>query len=320
MYSFMGYPYPAKGWRITKEKMDLLHKEGRLLFPNKQEGRIVKKKYLDEQEGIVVGDIWTDITQLRAQDAERLGYPTQKPQALLERIIQASSNPGDLVLDPFCGCGTAVAAAEALGRRWIGIDITHLAISLIKYRMETAFPSIKVNVVGEPETISSARHLAMTDRYQFQWWALSLIRARPVAETTGKTGKKGADRGIDGVINFIDDRKGTAKQVIVQVKSGKVQSSHIRDLIGTLDREKSPIGVFLTLEEPSREMVKEAAGAGFYRSELWNEEYPRVQILTIEQLLNGARVQMPPQYGTFKGAKRQQRDDGSQQLGLLDTE
>ncbi len=319
-YPYKGFPPPVKGWRVSSGVMEQLDKEGKLIFPPSTEGRIRRKVYLHEQQGPKITDVWADIPPLQATSAERLGYPTQKPQELLERIIQTSSKPGDLVLDPFCGCGTAVAAAETLGRRWIGIDITHLAISLIKYRMETAFPGIKVNIVGEPETISSARHLAMTDRYQFQWWALSLIRARPVGETSGKAGKKGADHGIDGVINFINDRKGTAKQVIVQVKSGKVQSAHIRDLIGTLDREKSPIGVFLTLEEPSREMVKEAAGAGFYRSELWNEEYPRVQILTIEQLLNGAKVQMPPQYGTFKGAKRQQREGDARQMGLLDAE
>src|SRR5215470_3987558 len=153
--------------------------------------------------------------------AERLGYPTQKPLALLERIISASSNAGDIVLDPFCGCGTAIAAAQKLGRKWIGIDITHLSIALMKYRLEAMYPGIKFKVVGEPKDIGAARQLATEDRYQFQWWSLSLIRARPLGGEAGsREGKKGSDKGIDGVIAFIDDTTGKAKRVLVQVKSG----------------------------------------------------------------------------------------------------
>ena len=247
------------------------------------------------------------IFQFSAQAAERLGYPTQKPLALLERIIQASSNPGDLVLDPFSGCGTCIDAAQSLGRQWIGIDITHLAIAMHKARLKDRFgfePKKDYAVVGEPEDLSGAQQLAHDDRYQFQWWALSLIEARPLGGDGGRTGKKGSDHGIDGAINFIEER-GAVKRALVQVKSGHVKAGDIRDLIGTLDHEAAQIGVFLTLEPPSRDMTNEAASAGFYHSDLWQKDYPRVQILTVEELLNGAEVKIPPTpagYGAFKKA------------------
>jgi site-specific DNA-methyltransferase (adenine-specific) len=261
--------------------------------------------YLDESPGVRLQNLWEDIPAIASKSAERLGYPTQKPLALLERVISTSSHPGDVVLDPFCGCGTAIAAAQKLERRWIGIDITHLSIALMKHRLEAMFPGIEFNVIGEPEDVGSARQLAQDDRYQFQWWALSLIRAKPLGanKAGGKTGKKGADQGIDGVINFFDDGN-TPKRVLVQVKSGKVSSRDIRDLVGTLDREKAEIGVFLTLEEPSGPMKKEAVSAGYYRSQGWGRDYPRMQILTVEQLLRGAQVEMPPQHGTFREAQR----------------
>lgn len=317
MYDYKGYPCPTKGWRVNQEKMEQLDREGRLLFPNQPNGRIVKKKYLEEQEGIVIGDIWTDITQLRAQDAERLGYPTQKPLALLERILQASSNPGDVVLDPFSGCGTAIAAAQKLGRRWIGIDITHLAIAMHKSRLKDMFrleAGKDYEVIGEPQDLAAARQLARENRYQFQWWALSLVQARPLGGGEGsKSGKKGSDQGIDGLIPFVDDASGKLKRVLVQVKSGHVKSGDIRDLVGVLSREKdAPLGLFITLEPPSSEMVREAASAGFYTSDLWQKDYARLQILTIEQLFDGATVQMPPAYAAFKQAQRVKKDDAVQ--------
>jgi len=208
-------------------------------------------------------------------------------------------------LDPFCGCGTAIAAAQKLGRKWIGIDVTHLSIALMKYRLEAMFPGIELEVRGEPEDVGSARHLAHDDRYQFQWWALSLVRAKPLgSKAGGKTGKKGSDKGIDGVINFIDDRGGKPKRILVQVKSGKVKSGDIRDLRGTVEREEAAMGVFITLEEPSRDMWTEAVSAGYYHSPGWGQDYPRIQILTVEELLHGAEIKMPPQYGTFKEAQR----------------
>lgn len=314
MYEYKGYPYPAKGWRYSLETMEKLDAEGRLLFPENPQGRIMLKRYLDEQKGVLVGDSWMDISQLRAATAEALGYPTQKPLALLERIINASSNPGDVILDPFAGCGTAVAAAQKLGRRWIGIDITHLAVALNKYRLKAMFgEAAQFAVVGEPQDLAGARQLANDDKYQFQWWALSLVRARPHGgEVGGKTGKKGADKGIDGVISFIDDHTQKGKRVIIQVKGGSVKSGDVRDLVGTLEREKAEIGVFITLEAPSKPMRQEAASAGFYHSPGWDKDYPRVQILTIEELMNGKEVEMPPPHGTFKSAKRVKQNDVEQ--------
>jgi site-specific DNA-methyltransferase (adenine-specific) len=257
--------------------------------------------------GVLTGDNWTDILPISAHAAERLGYPTQKPLALLERIVQASSNPGDVILDPFCGCGTAVAAAEKLGRRWIGIDVTHLAITLQKYRLQAMFPGVKFDVVGEPEDLGAAKQLAHDDRYQFQWWALSLVAAKPVGGIEGeKTGKKGADKGIDGIINFFDDNSGKPKQVIVQVKSGHVSSPTVRDLCHVVDREKAAIGVLITLEEPTKDMTHEAITAGKYNAVWWQKDFPKIQILTIAQLLKGAPVEMPPAWGTFKQAPKEQ--------------
>ncbi len=300
-YEFLGI---TRYWRYSKENMEKLLAEGRI--HQAKPGTVPRMKhYLDEMPGIAIQDVWADIRPLGAQADERLGYPTQKPLALLERIIQASSNPGDVVLDPFCGCGTAIAAAEKLGRKWIGIDITHLAIAAIRYRLNSMFPGIKFDVIGEPEDIGAARQLAQDDRYQFQWWACSLVEAMPQGGQAGsKTGKKGSDKGIDGIIPFVDDTTGKRKQVIVQVKSGHVKSGDIRDLLGVLDQEKAALGVFVTLEPPTADMQTAAAKAGYYRSPGWNKDYRRVQILTIEQLLQGAQVHMPPTAQTFKQAAK----------------
>jgi len=259
-------------------------------------------------QGVPLQDDWDDIKPIGAQAKERLGYPTQKPLALLERIIQASSNPGDIVLDPFCGCGTTVCAAEKLGRRWVGIDVTHLSITLQKIRLKDMFPAVKYEVIGEPKDLASARQLALDGRYQFQWWALSLINAQPLGGEIGsKQGKKGSDKGIDGVISFLDDTTGKPKQALVQVKSGHVKSGDIRDLVGTITREGAELGIFVTLESPSKDMIIEANKAGYYHSPRWNKDYPRLQILTIEDLLrkpNPAEVKMPPTDITFKKAQR----------------
>lgn len=317
LYDWKGFRPPAsRCWAYTKEKMEQFEAEGRLVYSSRGMPRL--KLYLDDMPGTPCDDIWVDLPPINSQSAERLGYPTQKPLTLLERVIQASSSPGDTVLDPFCGCGTAIAAAQMLDRKWIGIDITHLSIALQKYRMEAMFPGIKFKVVGEPKDIGAARQLAREDRYQFQWWALSLIRARPLGGQEGsREGKKGSDKGIDGVIAFIDDNSGKAKRVLVQVKSGHVNSSHIRDLKGTLQREQAAIGVFITLEPPSRDMNTEAVSTGFYHSPGWNQDYPRIQILTIEELLHNAEVKMPPQFGTFKQAQRVHKAEAEQaELGF----
>ncbi len=235
-------------------------------------------------------DVW-EISIVAPSAKERLGYPTQKPLALLERIIKASSNEGDIVLDPFCGCGTAVVAAQKLNRRWVGIDITHLAINLMRNRLRDSFPGIQFEVIGEPVDLASAKALARQDRYQFQWWALGLINARPLGEK-----KKGADKGIDGVIQFIDDPSGKAKRAMVQVKSGHVGVNAVRELKAVAARDA--LGIFITLEPPTGPMQTEAVSDGFYHSPGWNKDYPKIQILTIEELLHGKTVDMPPQTQT----------------------
>jgi len=308
-YEFLGV---TRYWRYTREKMQELYAQGRIIQTSP--GTVPRyKRYLDEMPGIPLQDVWDDILPLGAQATERLGYPTQKPLTLLERIIQTSSKPGDVVLDPFGGCGTATAAAQKLGRKWASIDITHLSIALQKYRLQEMFPDIQFKVVGEPTDVGSAKQLAGDDRYQFQWWALSLVRAKPLGGQEGsKTGKKGSDKGIDGVISFIDDAYSKSKRVLVQVKSGHVKSGDIRDLVGTVQRENAAIGVFITLEEPTRDMKAEAVSAGYYESPGWNHRYPRIQILTIAELLHGAKIDMPPQYGTFKQAQKAKQDGAEQ--------
>ena len=237
-----------------------------------------------ESEGGFRPDVW-NINLIAANSAEKLGYPTQKPLALLEVILEASSKPGDVVLDPFCGCGTTIAAAEKLGRHWVGIDITYLAISLIKSRL-TGMGSADYQVLGEPTTTDDAEQLAQDDPYQFQWWALGLIGARPAE------GKKGADHGIDGRLFFFDEGTTKAKQMIVSVKAGKVQVSHVRDLRGVLDREQAQVGVLLipSTSPPSRCGRRPRARASTQSP--WGN-HPRMQLVTVGQLLAGHKLDMP---------------------------
>jgi adenine specific DNA methylase Mod len=281
-YEVMGI---TKYWRYSKKKMQELIDSG-MVVQTKPDTVPQRKQYLDVGKGVSIQTLWDDISALQASGAERLGYPTQKPLALLERIIQASSNEGDVVLDPFCGCGTAVHAAEILKREWIGIDITHLAISLIEKRMKDAFPNINFRVYGTPTDYDGAKNLAERDKYQFQWWACSLVNAQPFQ---GK--KKGSDGGIDGLIFFQDDNSG-AKKIIVSVKGGEhVSVTMVKDLIATVEREKAAIGLFITLAEPTKPMITEAVSTGFYESPKGN--VPKIQILTIDDLLSGKEK---PQY------------------------
>jgi DNA modification methylase len=288
MYEWKGHASPPLGWRYSKETMKRLDAEGRIWYPDSKSKRPRLKRYLEEMSGVLVGNVWTDIDPINARAAERLGYPTQKPETLLERIILASSDEADLVLDPFCGCGTTIAVAQRLKRKWIGIDITRLAISLIKKRLEHAFGGrVKYQVIGEPVSLAEAKALGEQDPYQFQWWALDLVGARPDEQ------RKGADRGIDGRIYFHDDAKGNKTRLIVlSVKSGNTSVKDVRDLGGVLQREKAEIGVLITLEEPTKPMRAEAASGGFYTSP-WGGKHPRLQILTIEQLLGGHRIDYP---------------------------
>ena len=296
VYEVMGV---TRAWRYKESKMRLLEAEGRVI--QTRPGAVPQfKRYLDEGRGVPLQNIWTDMPGINNRSAEFLGYPTQKPITLLERIVATSSNPGDVVLDPFCGCGTTIHAAQKLSRAWIGIDVTHLAIGLIERRLKDAFPGIVFDVHGTPKDIDGARDLAQRDKYQFQWWALSLIEAQPFA---GK--KKGADGGIDGLIYFRSDAR-TTERAVVSVKGGdNVGVPMVRDLKGVLDREKAPIGVFLTLAEPTQPMRREAASAGFYT--LGSRQYPRLQIITIEQALNGMQPAIPlvDAGATFRRAARE---------------
>jgi DNA modification methylase len=284
-YEVMGV---SRYWRYSKEKMDELIKQGRII--QTRPGAVPQyKRYLDEMPGIPVQNLWDDIQVINNRSKEMLGYPTQKPLALLERIISSSSNPGDVVLDPFCGCGTAVHAAQKLGRNWVGIDITHLAVHLIERRMKEAFPGLSFEIHGEPRDLEAARDLAMRDKYEFQFWACALVNAQPY-----RGGRKGADSGIDGIIYF-QDEKATAKKIIVSVKGGEsVTRTMIADLKNTVDREKAQIGLFVTLAEPTDPMRKEASSAGFYVNP-YDEQFPKIQIMTIADLLDGRK----PQYRDF---------------------
>ena len=303
-YEFLGV---TRYWRYSKERMQELYEQGRIV--QAKPGAVPSyKRYLDEMSGVPLQDIWDDIQPVASQAKERLGYQTQKPLTLLERIINYSTSKGDVVLDPFCGCGTALVAAQKLNRRWIGIDITHLAITLMRNRLRDSFPGIQFEVIGEPVDLASAKALARQDRYQFQWWALGLIKARPLGEK-----KKGADKGIDGVIQFIDDPSGKAKRAVVQVKSGHVGVNAIRELKAVAAHDA--LGIFTTLESPTGPMQTEAISAGFYHSPGWNKDYPKIQILTVEELLHGKAVDMPPQTQTsvtFAKAPKVSQKEGEQ--------
>ena len=297
LYEVMGV---SRYWRYSKKRMAELIERG--LIVQTSPGAVPQmKRYLDEMPGVPAQDIWTDIDIINNRSKEMLGYPTQKPLALLERVINASSNEGDVVLDPFCGCGTTVHGAQKLNRQWIGIDITHLAISLIQKRLRDAFGPIPIEIHGVPRDLGGARALAAQDKYQFQWWAVSLVDAVPYG---GK--KKGADTGIDGFIYFKPDGK-TTEKAIVSVKGGEnVGVPMVRELIQVVNREKAKLGVLITLSEPTAPMKKEAIAEGFYKTEYG--EYPKLQILTIEQLFAGQKPNMPWIDSTvFKKAKREMK-------------
>jgi DNA modification methylase len=291
----------TQAWRYTKENMQRLYEEGRIKkYPDGRAMINAYVRYLDENEGRPVQDWWGDVGVIAAPAKERLGYPTQKPLALLERIIAASSNESDIVLDPFCGCGTTVHAAQKLHRQWIGIDITHLAIGLIERRLKDAFPGIQFEVHGTPKDFSGAEDLAKRDKYQFQWWAVTLINAVPYG---GK--KKGADTGIDGYYYCKPDGKKT-EAGIVSVKGGEtVHRNAVGELRGVVERDKSPLGVLITLREPTGPMKAEAASAGFLETPFG--KFQRLQVVTIGDLLEGKIPKLPPQEigGGFKQAPQE---------------
>jgi site-specific DNA-methyltransferase (adenine-specific) len=297
MYEWRGFPSPPMGWRFSKERMAEYDQAGLIWYPAKSDGsfdvskRPRFKRYLDEQKGTKLTDIWTDIPPINARAQERLGYPTQEPRALLERIIAASSNPGDVVLDPFCGCGTAVDAAEKLGRRWIGIDVTHLAIGLIEKRMhegyDTAEGPLQFEVIGVPKDKDSALRLAEDKPHDFQNWFCLKVGGYPL-----DGGRKGADRGVDGHFYPYENSRETSTGVI-SVKAGhNIGVAMIRDLRGVMEREGYPFGLFLSAYEPTGPMKAEAAAAGVHESEFGR--FPPLQILTPADLFHGAGAKLPP--------------------------
>jgi DNA modification methylase len=321
--AWRGFDVTALGrhWMTTVERLEEMYGQGKIYLPTDGSWpRLIR--YEDEGKGRAVGDNWTDISPINMQAKERLGFPTQKPIELLERIISASSNPGDVVFDPFCGCGTTIDAAHKLGRQWIGIDVTYLAINLIKRRLHDRFgEEIEFEEKGQPTDFESAKRLAELDKFQFQHWALSLIGARPLKEGDGK----GADRGVDGLLYFYEtERKNIPgrvredeplpksepvhrERIIVQVKGGGVNRGDVATLLGDVENQKAAGGVLITLEKPSKQMRTEAADAGRFTSKLWHDkDYPKIQILTVEGLLNGTeRIDAPPQLNPFAMAARE---------------
>ncbi len=311
-------PHP-NGWSCNMQRLQRYDREGRLHFPAQPHGALRLKMFADESEGERLQSLWDDIRPIGAQAHERLGYPTQKPEALLERIISASSNEGDLVLDPFCGCGTTVAVAERLNRRWIGVDVTYAAVDLMERRLldqstpaSSAKPSAlpvqqrrralerhwagaeklsladlaPFEVRGDPKDLASARSLSERDPFQFQWWCCAMVGAR------GEE-RRGADKGIDGIIVFEDPPK-TFRKVLVSVKGGKVQREMVATLKGDMERESADLGVLITLDEPTKPMKDESLASGVYASSTYGgREYRKVQLLSVADIFGGERVAYP---------------------------
>lgn len=285
-YEYKGYPPPEKGWAVSLETMKKMDAEGRVYFPDSKAKRLQRKRFLDELEGETVDTLWDDIPPINSQAQERLGYPTQKPLNLLERIINATTKPGDVVLDPFCGCGTSVEAAEKLNRAWLGIDVTHYAITLIEKRL-SKYHGLKYTVHGRPTDLAGAQDLARRDKYQFQWWAAWLLGAQTYES------KKGADRGIDANIYFANGPYGLGRIVISVKGGGNVSPVMVRELSGVLQRENAEMGILVTLEDPTKSMIADAAGAGFV-SKSAHGRLPRVQIATVGDLLDKRYPKLPP--------------------------
>ncbi len=278
---------PATG--TVQERLDKLDQAGRIYWTSKGTPRL--KFYVTDGKGMPLVDVWTDVHAINSQAAERLGYPTQKPLALMERIIAASTNEGDVVLDPFCGCGTTVDAAQRLGRTWLGIDITYIAVDLIKKRLQHTFGEgieDTYEVLGIPRDLASALALFSRSPFDFERWAVSLVHGQPNQKQVG-------DKGIDGVARFPVDARGNVGHVLISVKGGKqLNPGMVRDLGGTVTTQKAEMGVLITNSRPTRGMVDEANHAGTYKHPHYPQAFPCIQIVTVDELLSGKRPQMPP--------------------------
>jgi DNA modification methylase len=295
-------PPSGRAWAHSKERLEKLWEQGLILTKVDGSPRLDGLKvFLDEKTGKPLGTIWYDIGRIGNTSGERIGFPTQKPVALLERIVQASSNEGDVVLDPFCGCGTAVVAAEKLGRQWIGIDITHLAISLIKKRVKDHFPDAKFEVVGEPTSVDAAEELFKQSAFQFESWAVSLIGGQPYKSTGG------GDTGMDGFL-FFKDFEGNFHRIVIEVKGGDYQPKDIRSLAHVLKREESPMGILVALRPPTKGMLGAAAELGKWTMPGSRKSYPVMQIVTIQDFFDGKKPELPDTSETLKKAKRETRE------------
>lgn len=316
-YDYKGYSPPQNGWRVSLEEMQRLDEDNRLIFPAKTSARIARKLYLAEREGVPLGDVWTDISPLNSQAVERLGYPTQKPMALLERIVAMSTMPGDIVLDPFCGCGTTIDAAIKLDREWLGIDITYIAVGLIQARLKDTYGDAIAStyrVEGIPRDLPGAQALFTASAFDFERWAVTLADGTPNEKQIG-------DRGIDGVIRFLNDAKGKTAggRVLVSVKGGKsINPAMVRDLVGTVESQKAEMGVLILMQRPTPGMTEAASHSGSYTWAVNGQSFPKVQIITVRELLNFKRPKMPPPQTPYISAMRRQKSSDNQ-MSLLDT-
>lgn len=306
-YEFLGV---TRVWRWTKDRMQAAYEAGTVV--QTAPGRVPRlKRYLDEQRGKPLGDVWVDIPPLNARAAERLGYPTQKPLALMERILKLASTPESVVLDPFAGCGTTIDAAEKLGRAWIGIDITYIAIDLIEKRLvHTHGHELRPYVVsGIPRDAAGAQALFDANKFDFERWAVSRINAQPNQKQVG-------DKGMDGVARFPLANTGTDfGRILVSVKGGRqLNPSMVRDLRGTVESQKAEMGVLITQHPATPGMTEEANRSGTYAHPAHGQTYPRIQIITTTDLLAGKKPDVPPTVLPYIAAQRSVKDDTSAQL------
>jgi site-specific DNA-methyltransferase (adenine-specific) len=312
-----GYNYDWKGikklWRCPIETMQKYEEQNKLYYTRNGTPRL--KQYLEEMPGVPLTNLWNDIPPINSQASERLGYPTQKLEALLERIIKASSNKGDIILDAYCGCGTTIAVAERLERNWIGIDITYQSISLMLKRLEDSFGKNvldKIELNGIPKDIESAKALATKPddrtRKEFEKWAvLTYSNNRAVIND-----KKGADKGIDAIAYFQGD-KDNREKIIFQVKSGNVKSGDIRDLQGTMTLQGAALGIFITLKPPSKDMIQTAKSAGIYRGRYMSQSVDKIEIVTVQEILEQKkRLDVILTFEVLKAAEKQRETQGQQ--------
>lgn len=301
----------GRHWANTPKTMDEWDEESLIHWPKKGgwPRRIAAEPFVLEDRTVPVGDVWTDIDRINQAAKERLGYPTQKPVALMERIITASSNPGDVVLDPFCGCGTTVDAAQRLGRKWLGIDVTYISIDLIAKRLKHIYGddiTDQYDIEGIPRDRAGAFALFSHSPFDFERWAVSLINAQPNEKQVG-------DKGIDGVARFPIDAKGGLGRILVSVKGGKtIGPQFVRDLLGTVGTQKAQMGILITMAEPTRGILDAVNHAGTYALPANSQTFPKVQVITVAQLLKGERPKMPqtllPYIAATKRAVAKQTD------------